>query len=64
MSILILGFPGDVHIHAVRWALDQAGADHHALYTPDLPQVLRASVRLGGGMAPTASANLRSQASE
>ncbi|WP_372528755.1 hypothetical protein [Piscinibacter sp.] len=55
MSILILGFPGDVHIHAVRWALDQAGADHQVLYTPDLPQMLRASVRLGGGMLPTAS---------
>lgn len=55
MSILILGFPGDVHIHAMRWALRQVRAAHDVLYTPDLPQVLRASVRLGAGALPTAS---------
>jgi hypothetical protein len=25
MTVLILGFPRDIHIHAVRWAIEQAG---------------------------------------
>jgi hypothetical protein len=54
MTILLLGFPNDVHLHAVRWALDRIGADHQLLYTPDLPQLLRTSVRLGGCSAPRA----------
>jgi hypothetical protein len=55
MSILILGFPRDIHIHAVRWALDQVGADHQVLYTPDLPQMLRASIHMAPGASPMAS---------
>jgi hypothetical protein len=55
MTILILGFPRDIHIHAVRWALDQAGADHQVLYTPDLPQSLRASVHMSVDGPDTAS---------
>ena len=55
MTILILGFPQDIHLHAVRWALDQVGADHHVVYTPDLPQLLRASIRMAPGAPPTAS---------
>lgn len=51
MSILILGFPRDIHIHAVRWALDQVGAKHQVLYTPDLPNSLRASVHICGNTA-------------
>jgi glutathione synthase/RimK-type ligase-like ATP-grasp enzyme len=50
MTVLILGFPHDIHIHAVRWALDQVGVGHHVLYTPDMPNVLRASVRVSAGM--------------
>ena len=46
MTILILGFPRDIHIHAVRWALNQAGVDPHVLYTPDMPVRLRASVHV------------------
>lgn len=55
MTVLILGFPHDIHIHAVRWALDQAGAGHHVLYTPDMPNLLRASVRMSAGTPATAS---------
>src|SRR5687767_7966118 len=55
MTILILGFPHDVHIHAARWALDQVGADHQVLYTPDLPHSLRASVRMSADRPPTAT---------
>lgn len=55
MSILILGFPHDIHIHAVLWALDHVGAAHQLLYTPDLPQMLRASIHMGGGAPTTAS---------
>lgn len=55
MTVLILGFPQDIHIHAVRWALDQVGADNHVLYTPDLPGVLRASVRISAGTPAMAS---------
>ena len=49
MTVLILGFPHDIHIHAVRWALDQVGVDHHVLYTPDMPGLLHASVRVSAG---------------
>ena len=55
MTVLILGFPQDIHIHAVRWALGQAGAGHHVLYTPDMPSVLRASVRMSAGTPAMAS---------
>src|SRR5678815_3540280 len=55
MGILILGFPRDIHLHAVRWALDRIGARHEALYTPDLPQLLRASIQMGPSTTPTAS---------
>jgi glutathione synthase/RimK-type ligase-like ATP-grasp enzyme len=55
MTVLILGFPRDVHIHAVRWALDQVGVGHHVLYTPDMPHLLRASVRVSAGTPATAS---------
>jgi glutathione synthase/RimK-type ligase-like ATP-grasp enzyme len=55
MTILILGFPYDVHIHAARWALDQVSADHRVLYTPDLPSSLRASVRMSAQRTPTAT---------
>jgi glutathione synthase/RimK-type ligase-like ATP-grasp enzyme len=46
MTVLILGFPRDVHIHAVRWAIEQAGGRHHTVYAPDLPQVLRSSMHI------------------
>jgi glutathione synthase/RimK-type ligase-like ATP-grasp enzyme len=55
MSILIFGFPRDIHLHAVRWALDQVGASHHAVYTPDLPQLLRASIVMTPDTPPAAS---------
>ena len=55
MTVLILGFPQDIHIHAVRWALDQAGAGHDVLYTPDMPKILRASVRMSAGAPAMAS---------
>ena len=55
MSILIFGFPQDIHLHAVRWALDQLGAEHQVVYTPDLPQLLRASIVMAPGTRPTAS---------
>ena len=55
MSILIFGFPQDIHLHAVRWALNQVGADHQVVYTPDLPQLLRASIFMAPGAHPTAS---------
>ena len=54
MSILILGFPQDIHLHAVRWALDRVGADHQLLYTPDLPQRLRASIHMASDAPATA----------
>jgi glutathione synthase/RimK-type ligase-like ATP-grasp enzyme len=54
MTILIFGFPQDIHIHAVGWALDQVGADYHALYTPDMPDRMRASVRISS-QSPVAS---------
>jgi hypothetical protein len=46
MTVLILGFPRDIHIHAVRWAIEQAGGQHHTVYTPDLPLVLRSSMHI------------------
>jgi hypothetical protein len=55
MSILIFGFPQDIHLHAVRWALDQVGVDHQMVYTPDLPQLLRASIHMAPGAQPRAS---------
>jgi glutathione synthase/RimK-type ligase-like ATP-grasp enzyme len=55
MSILIFGFPQDIHLHAVRWALNQVGAGHQVVYTPDLPQLLRGSILMAPGMATTAS---------
>jgi glutathione synthase/RimK-type ligase-like ATP-grasp enzyme len=55
VSILILGFPRDIHLHAVRWALERLGVRHATLYTPDLPQMLRASISMGPGMTPAAS---------
>jgi hypothetical protein len=54
MSVLMLGFPQDVHLHAVKWALDQASVRSELLYTSDLPQVVRSSIRLGGRRAPRA----------
>jgi len=61
MSILILGFPLDVHIHAVRWALNQVSVRNEIVYTSDIPQVLRSSIRIGGGR--TARAEFRHGAS-
>ncbi|BDG05175.1 hypothetical protein [Anaeromyxobacter oryzae] len=58
MSTLILGFPNDIHIHAVRWALDQVSARSEVLYTSDLPQVARTSIRVGGGAPPRAQLRL------
>lgn len=55
MSILIFGFPHDVHLHAVRWALGKVSADHHVVYTPDLPQHLRASIFMTPGAGANAS---------
>jgi glutathione synthase/RimK-type ligase-like ATP-grasp enzyme len=55
MTVLIFGFPHDIHIHAVRWALGKLGVDNHTLYTPDMPHRLRASVRLAAGTPVTAS---------
>ena len=55
MSILILGFPQDIHLHAVRWALNQVGAEHQVLYSPDLPQLLRGSVHMCSDAPPAAS---------
>lgn len=55
MTVLILGFPHDIHIHAVRWALDQLSVDHHVLYTPDMPGRLRASVHVSAGSPAMAS---------
>jgi hypothetical protein len=55
MSILIFGFPQDIHIHAVRWALEQIGAAHQVVYTSDLPQLLRASIRMAPGESPHAT---------
>jgi glutathione synthase/RimK-type ligase-like ATP-grasp enzyme len=55
MTVLIFGFPHDIHIHAVRWALDQAGVGHDVFYTPDMPNVLRASVRVSAGAPAMAS---------
>lgn len=49
MTVLIFGFPLDVHIHAVRWMLRKVGVRSEVVYTSDLPQVLRASIRIGGG---------------
>jgi len=46
MTVLILGFPRDIHIHAVRWAIEQAEGRHHTVYTPDLPLVLRSSMHI------------------
>src|SRR5690349_16522871 len=55
MSILIFGFPQDIHIHAVRWALGEIGAAHQVVYTSDLPQLLRGSVRMAPGELPHAT---------
>lgn len=55
MTVLIFGFPHDIHIHAVRWALDGVGVRHHVLYTPDMPNMLRASVRMSVGTTAMAS---------
>jgi hypothetical protein len=55
MTVLIFGFPQDIHIHAVRWALDKIGAGHQILYTPDMPDRLRSSVRISPGTDAMAS---------
>ena len=48
MTVLIFGFPLDIHIHAVRWMLRHVDVRSEVVYTSDLPQVLRASIRIGG----------------
>lgn len=55
MSILIFGFPRDIHVHAVRWALDQVEAKHRTVYTSDLPTRLRGSISMAPGTSPSAS---------
>lgn len=36
MSVLIVTMPGDVHAHALRWAIEQLGGDAHIFYPADL----------------------------
>ncbi|MGH8613259.1 MAG: hypothetical protein ACREYF_14895 [Gammaproteobacteria bacterium] len=54
MSTLILGYPLDIHIHAVHWALNKVSLRNQIVYTSDFPQVLRSSIRFSGKKPPQA----------
>jgi len=54
MSTLILGYPLDIHIHAVHWALNELSVRNRILYASDFPQALRSSLRFSNNRPPRA----------
>ena len=54
MSTLILGYPLDIHLHAVHWALNELSVPNRILYASDFPYALRSSLRFSGSKPPRA----------